>query len=189
MLKKFLSNDKFGARVLRSCRHKFKSTSQPALTLIEMLIAVALISVLLTALALTLLYSNRTIQEAQIKSTAVNQAQSCLDNFRNLRDSNTWPAFCSRLADNAAGVSKFTSGDTVIYQSSDAGATALTICPLVVGNRYNLEIEKCDNASGVEKATVKVTVTYDTFSGGSGTTVASQTFQKTAIESNYIFER
>ena len=156
----------------------------PGLTLIEMLIAVALISMLLTALALVLLQSSRTIQEAQTKSTAVNQAQSCLDNFRNLRDSNTWTAFCAKVKTSFYNATSTNATSTIVFTKD---SSSMTICPAVAGNSYTLNITECHDEADKEKATVEVKVSYQNFSGGTGTTTATQNFEKTSTESDYIF--
>jgi type II secretory pathway pseudopilin PulG len=61
------------------------------------MVACALMSLILTALAINMVYTQRTIKNAQLRAKAVDQANSCMNTFRNLRDSNTWIDFCKRL--------------------------------------------------------------------------------------------
>jgi type II secretory pathway pseudopilin PulG len=68
-----------------------------AFSLIEVMVAVALISFILTALSINMVYTQRTIKNTQLRAKAIDQANACLNQFRNARDSLIWSDFCQRL--------------------------------------------------------------------------------------------
>jgi type II secretory pathway pseudopilin PulG len=69
----------------------------PAFSLIEVLVAVTLISFILTAISVNMVYTQRSVKNAQLRAKAIDQANSCLNEFRNARDSMLWVDFCKRL--------------------------------------------------------------------------------------------
>lgn len=159
--------------------------SQDAFSLIEILVAVALISMILAGLSVTLLYSTRAVQDTKLSSRATDQAQSCLDVFRNLRDSNSWTFFCQRLSSPLD-----ISGGTVSYNGKNICTTQDE------NNTYSLEFystgtnfSPCDsrgrNSNALETATVKITVTYKNFDGVDRKINLSQSFTQLENEASY----
>lgn len=160
-------------------------TTQPAFSLIEILVAVALISMILAGLSVTLLYSSRSVQDTKLSSQATDQAQSCLDVFRNLRDSNSWTFFCQRLSSPlqiSAGVVSYNGKNICDTQNPD--------------NTYQLEFYStgtnfapCDsrgrNNNSFETATVKITVNYKNFDGNNRKIDLSQNFTQLDNEASY----
>jgi prepilin-type N-terminal cleavage/methylation domain-containing protein len=74
----------------------FNKTRQ-AMTLIEVMVAVTLVSIIFTTIAVVMVYTQKTIKEAQNRAKAVDAANSCLQRFRIARDSNNWVNFCQKL--------------------------------------------------------------------------------------------
>lgn len=70
---------------------------QSALSLIEILVAVTLISFVLIALASNIFYTQRVIIDARLRAKAVDQANSCLERWRTARDGMLWWQFYQRL--------------------------------------------------------------------------------------------
>lgn len=176
--------------------HSALNTTQPAFSLIEIIVAVAFISVILTALSMTLLYTNRALKENEYRSQATNQAQSCLDVFRNLRDSNSWAFFCQRLTTlNASNVN----GHNLPKITSVVnGGLLLTICQAnssQIGNTYDFSISNLDNppsnytASNMcndnQRVRISVTVNYDNFHGDRQSLTLTQDFAKRETEADY----
>lgn len=162
-----------------------KQLTQEAFSLIEILVAVALISMILSGLSVTLLYSTRSIQDTKFSSRAADQAQSCLDVFRNLRDSNSWTFFCQRL--NAPLV---IAGGTVSYNDKNIcdtqdsnGIYTLTFSSTNGNSSPCSGLSK--NAKGLETATVKVTVTYKNFDGNDREVNLFQSFTQLENEASY----
>jgi hypothetical protein len=79
---------------------KLFSRPSSSFSLVEILVAVAFISLILTALSVNMVYTQRSIKNSQMRAKAIDQASACLDKFRNLRDSNIWRDFCARLDPN-----------------------------------------------------------------------------------------
>lgn len=175
---------------------KKKSTSFAAFSLIEMMVAIAIISLILTGLALMMLYSNRTIQEARLRSSITDQAQSCLDNFRNLRDSNSWAFFCQRLNAKKVGGdsgSAYTGGDTLTF-ADDSGYPPIEICPALPndstytfsftdGPNFLASSNPCHNLQ--QQAKVAITINYTDINGTPRTLTLEQIFQKSDTEAPY----
>ena len=65
---------------------KTTPSHQSALSLIEILVAVTLISFVLIALASNIFYTQRVIIDARLRAKAVDQANSCLERWRTARD-------------------------------------------------------------------------------------------------------
>lgn len=76
---------------------------QSALSLIEILVAVTLISFVLIALASNIFYTQRVIIDARLRAKAVDQANSCLERWRTARDGMLWWQFYQRLWEQCAG--------------------------------------------------------------------------------------
>lgn len=76
---------------------KTTPSHQSALSLIEILVAVTLISFVLIALASNIFYTQRVIIDARLRAKAVDQANSCLERWRTARDGMLWWQFCRRL--------------------------------------------------------------------------------------------
>ncbi len=160
-------------------------TTQSAFSLIEILVAVALISMILAGLSVTLLYSSRSVQDTKLSSQATDQAQSCLDVFRNLRDSNSWTFFCQRL-----NTSLEISGSTVSYNGKNICDTQNP------DSTYQVEFYSTDtnfapcddrgeNSNSLETATVKITVNYKNFDGNNRKINLSQNFTQLENEASY----
>lgn len=75
---------------------------QSALSLIEILVAVTLISFVLIALASNIFYTQRVIIDARLRAKAVDQANSCLERWRTARDGMLWWQFYQRLWEQCA---------------------------------------------------------------------------------------
>lgn len=73
------------------------SPAKPALSLIEVMVAVAIVSFVLIALVSNIFYTQRVIIDARLRAKAIDQANSCLERFRNLRDGMLWWQFYQRL--------------------------------------------------------------------------------------------
>ncbi len=73
---------------------------QSALSLIEILVAVTLISFVLIALASNIFYTQRVIIDARLRAKAVDQANSCLERWRTARDGMLWWQFYQRLRED-----------------------------------------------------------------------------------------
>lgn len=73
------------------------SHAQPALSLIEVMVAVVIVSFVLIALVSNIFYTQRVIIDARLRANALDQANSCLERFRNLRDGMHWWEFYRRL--------------------------------------------------------------------------------------------
>ncbi len=169
--------------------------TQSAFSLIEIIVAVAFISVILTALSMTLLYTNRALKENEYRSQATNQAQSCLDVFRNLRDSNSWAFFCQRLTTlNANNVN----GINLPKITSVVNDDLLTICQAnssQTGNTYDFNISNIGNptnnytssnmCSDNQRVRISVTVNYDNFHGDRQSLTLTQDFAKRDTEAAY----
>ena len=147
----------------------------PALTLIEIMVAVALIATILTAMSINMVYTQRAIVDASLRTKATDLAESCLMKFRNLRDSNNWGAFCKKIDTskiwavggkvyyNASGIQNIARTDTLpVCDGTDpVGNDALKIEPT-----FDIEITSCGSgASGRQEAEIKVRVEYRDFSG------------------------
>lgn len=76
---------------------KATPSHQSALSLIEILVAVTLISFVLIALASNIFYTQRVIIDARLRAKAVDQANSCLERWRTARDGMLWWQFYQRL--------------------------------------------------------------------------------------------
>lgn len=76
---------------------KTTPSHQSALSLIEILVAVTLISFVLIALASNIFYTQRVIIDARLRAKAVDQANSCLERWRTARDGMLWWQFYRRL--------------------------------------------------------------------------------------------
>ena len=174
----------------------------PALTLIEIMVAVALIATILTAMSINMVYTQRAIVDASLRTKATDLAESCLMKFRNLRDSNNWGAFCKKInADmvwwegnivyyNAGGVQESARPDTFIVcnGSESVGNDALTLEP-----RFEIEGLKdggfggcqLDLPSGRQKATIRVIVRYRDFSGSEREVQVGQYFTQNNNEQAY----
>lgn len=76
---------------------KTTPSHQSALSLIEILVAVTLISFVLIALASNIFYTQRVIIDARLRAKAVDQANSCLERWRTARDGMLWWQFYQRL--------------------------------------------------------------------------------------------
>lgn len=174
-----------------------KNQSLAALSLIEILIAVALISIIISGLALMMLHSNRNIQETRLRSAINDQAQSCLDNFRNLRDGNPWTFFCQRL--NAKRTGSFTLGSAynattgfvpeITFQDA---TNTLILCPKLdeYGVQYHLKFSGGSNFNigtpcNDQRAKVTLTVRYQDHRGTEKDLAVEQIFQKTESEAAY----
>lgn len=79
---------------------KATPSHQSALSLIEILVAVTLISFVLIALASNIFYTQRVIIDARLRAKAVDQANSCLERWRTARDGMLWWQFYQRLKEN-----------------------------------------------------------------------------------------
>ncbi len=84
---------------------KTTPSHQSALSLIEILVAVTLISFVLIALASNIFYTQRVIIDARLRAKAVDQANSCLERWRTARDGMLWWQFYQRLWEQCAGKS------------------------------------------------------------------------------------
>ncbi len=163
-------------------------STQPALSIIEILIAVSLISIILTALSINMFYTQKSIKDTQLRAKAINQAQSCLDMFRNLHDSSSWPAFCSKIRGSYLVNDKITYGSTVICPAAP---------PAAIGggnffqSTYQLSIT-AQNESGTactgspQIAQVTVVVNYENFSGKPQTVRLSSFFKQQPYDATYI---
>lgn len=163
----------------------FFSQSQPAFSLIEILVAVALISMILSGLSVTLLYSTRSIQDTKFSSRAADQAQSCLDVFRNLRDSNAWTFFCQRLNTPLVitGGTVSYNGNNICNTQDSNGTYTLTFSSTNGNHSPCSSLSK--NAKGLETATVTVTVTYKNFDGNDREVNLFQNFTQLDNEAAY----
>lgn len=152
---------------------KLSKKSQEALSIIEILIAVALMSVILTALAVNMAYTQRSINNAQMRAKATDYVGSCMQRFRNLRDSNSWPNFCEAIDGELTSLSVTACGEVEIKEN--VGGVEKTI-----GNR-KLEVTKCRN----DEAEVRVTVNYEDLSGIKKTITQVQKFKRAAHEADF----
>lgn len=92
---------------------KTTPSHQSALSLIEILVAVTLISFVLIALASNIFYTQRVIIDARLRAKAVDQANSCLERWRTARDGMLWWQFYQRLWEQCAGKSnEYTTPDS-----------------------------------------------------------------------------
>ena len=69
----------------------------PATSIIELMVSAALIGMVLTALVVNLMYTQRTLENTFLRSKATDMANSCMNYFRNARDNNEWPIFCNKI--------------------------------------------------------------------------------------------
>ena len=148
--------------------------TQAALSIIEILIAVGLMSMILTALAVNMAYTQRSINNAQLRAKATDYVGSCMRKFRNLRDSNSWPNFCQAINGPVATLNTTACGPAVINESGqDIGTRTLTVAT-------------CNTSGSTdENAKVTVTFTYQDLSGNTRTVSQSQEFQKAPYEANF----
>lgn len=79
------------------------SPAKPALSLIEVMVAVAIVSFVLIALVSNIFYTQRVIIDARLRAKAIDQANSCLERFRNLRDGMLWWQFYQRAYRDCGG--------------------------------------------------------------------------------------
>ncbi len=157
--------------------------TQDAFSLIEVIVAVGLISVILTGLSLTLLYTARTVEDTRQSSLATDQAQSCLNTFRNLRDSNSWPTFCSRL--NSVALAQ---DQTEIVWNN--GSEQIIICPANPGTTYTLSLTNIAGTNSPctgspETAQINIGVDYNNFSGEIKNVSLGQSFTQLNIDAPY----
>lgn len=110
----------------------------PATSIVEVLVAAALIGVVLTALAVNMVYTQRTLESTYLRTKALDAAQSCLNRFQAARDNNEWPFFCDRLTSGNLN-NLNTSTATVTYYT---GSSAIPICRgySVSGQNYTYTI-------------------------------------------------
>jgi len=142
------------------------------LSIIEILIAVGLMSMILTALAVNMAYTQRSINNAQLRAKATDYVGSCMRKFRNLRDSNSWPNFCKAI-----------DGAVVTLNTTACGLATINENGQSIGVR-SLVVEKCGGTT-VEKAKVTVNFVYQDLSGVSRTVSQSQEFQRAPHEAPF----
>lgn len=104
------------------------SHSQPALSLIEVMVAVVIVSFVLIALVSNIFYTQRVIIDARLRANALDQANSCLERFRNLRDGMHWWEFYRRTYCHCGGLSDCRPTQTTFY----LGKTGQSNTPLYV---------------------------------------------------------
>lgn len=168
-----------------------KNSSQDAFSLIEILIAITLISLLLTGLSMTLLYSNRAIKDTQYRSQATDQARSCMDVFRNLRDSNSWTFFCQRLTT----VELSPDGTKIQAHLGDDGTDIKDLCTVPPAslnnesegdNHFEFPTDvKGINSCKDQNARIDITIKYTNFHGDLQTLTMNQDFKKRDTEAEY----
>jgi type II secretory pathway pseudopilin PulG len=135
------------------------------MSIIEILIAVALIAGILTAMSINMVYTQRSIANSRLRSRATDQAASCLNKIRNMRDNNGWSTFCNKL--NSAisecnnTVDKFKDPEHNDYNGSVNQVPVNPTC-LSAGQPPNLSATPPSNGNPV---TVTVEVKYSDFSG------------------------
>lgn len=147
--------------------------TQAALSIIEILIAVGLMSMILTALAVNMAYTQRSISNAQMRSKSTDYVGSCMRKFRNLRDSNSWSNFCrvinitptSTLNNTVCGPNTFTEGTHYV------GVRNIRVDSACIGDP--------------EKAKITIIFTYRDLSGIDRTVEQSQEFQIAPHEAKF----
>ena len=155
-----------------------KNTHLPALSIIEILIATGLISAILTAMAINMIYTQRAIADSELRTKATDQAESCLNSFRGLRDSNSWNAFCNKVRGSYTGTSNGTEikyGGTVVCKS--AADMGLSTTGNTYSSKYNITGLGSGACSG-NSATITITVNYTNFRGDPRSVTVSETFSK-----------
>ncbi|MBQ6438050.1 hypothetical protein IJJ12_01550 [bacterium] len=165
-----------------------------AISIVEVLVAGALISVIGTGIARALLYAQRSVINARLRAKALNQAQSCLDKFRNLRDSTKWSDFCARLTGdyNTASGARFNTLTYTIHYTDSSGHPRSFPTPVCNADTftdngdtgaqysgvYQVDHDGCNTSTDPESAVVKVHVFYNDFSHAEKEVVLSQQFQR-----------
>jgi len=95
--------------------------SLPATTIVEVLVSAALIGIVLAALAVNMVYTQRTLENTYLRTKALDAAQSCLERFQASRDNLEWPLFCKAMTQ---GFGNLVKQEKIEY----SGSAASPIC-------------------------------------------------------------
>ena len=147
-----------------------------ALSIIEVLVATALISTILTTLAVNMIYSQRTIADAQLRTKATDLAESCLNRYRGLRDNVPWNSFCKTIKDSTNNFNKVcgTLKNNAVNSSGTSNKFVVT--------KGRIDQTGCSDS---DTATVTVTIEYQNFHGDTKSVSLQQNFQKMSHEASY----
>ena len=159
MKKKFINQKK--ANIAKDCFFDQKGSS-----LIEVMVAVVLIVMTLTALISGMTYTMRTLAEAEFRSKATDLASECMDEIRKNRIEKGWFEFKKNPLKNASGINldkcwATGAGDLI----NEGFATTFTRLPL------------CSSKDTGVKCTV--TVSWVAFKGsGKNSVILEQIFEQ-----------
>lgn len=125
-------------------------------TLIEVLVAILIVGIVLTAIATALSFSIKNNAQAEYRQTASSIAQDAIELFRQQRGALGWTAFEASIAENATKCLSKGASTLSAMTSSCTGNYVNTSPPVT----FNRTIKRNDTTDNTKRVSIIVTVSW-----------------------------
>lgn len=141
-----------------------KNINQKGSSLIEVLIAIAVVGLVLTGVIAALTFSVKSTSESKYRSLATAKAQEAIELFRRERSRLGWNVFYTTVAASFYCLDEIPSAEAGIVTKAGACGDEYTLVVPGTGLAFKREVEIVKNADSI---VVKATVSWPRFDQGS----------------------